>query len=92
MNYYVYYKVEAGQLPSVRAWVDRFFRAAKERFKVDGRLLRRRDDPATYMEVYEGIADPDAFDAFLETEARVLGIDRHVERFIAAEVGGSNKR
>ena len=53
---------------------------------VTARLLRRRDDPNTWMEVYEGIADDAAFaSALVEAEQR-HGIDvligaRHAEWF-----------
>ncbi|AXK39707.1 DUF4936 family protein [Crenobacter cavernae] len=30
---------------------------------IAGHLMRRRDDAATWMEVYEAVADPDAFAA-----------------------------
>jgi len=36
-----------------------------KRTRVRGRLLHRRDDPATWMEIYEGVADERAFDASL---------------------------
>jgi hypothetical protein len=51
---------------------------------VRGRWLRRRDDPATYMEVYEGIADEVAFEAMLGREGAKLGLPRKVERFVSA--------
>jgi len=44
----------------------------------------RRDDPATYMEVYEGIADEAAFEALLGREGAKLGLPRKVERFVSA--------
>jgi hypothetical protein len=51
---------------------------------VRGRWLRRRDDPATYMEVYEGVADESAFEALMEREGAKLGLERRVERFVCA--------
>ena len=49
-----------------------------------GRWMRRRDDPTTYMEVYEGVADEAAFEALLEREGAKLGVPRRLERFICA--------
>lgn len=46
--------------------------------------MRRRDDPATYMEVYEGVADEAAFEAVLEREGAKLGVARRLERFLCA--------
>jgi len=54
---------------------------------VDARLLHRRDDALTWMEVYEGIADADAFQVALDAALRQHGIDtaipsRHLEWFV----------
>ncbi len=85
MNYYVYYKVDAAKLPAVRLCVEKLFRDVEAKFKTRGRWMRRRDDPTTYMEVYEGVTDAKAFEAFMEKETRPLGLERRVERFISAE-------
>ena len=61
------------------------FRRAKLDFGVTGRWMRRRDDPSTYMEVYEGVKDETGFEALLEREGAKLGVARKVERFISAE-------
>jgi hypothetical protein len=85
LNYYVYYKVSAAQLDQVRPRVEDLFRRAKLDFGVTGRWMRRRDDPTTYMEVYEDVGDEAGFEALLEREGAKLGIARKVERFISAE-------
>jgi hypothetical protein len=51
---------------------------------VRGRWMRRRDEPSTFMEVYEDVRDEAAFEALLEREAAGLGLERHVERFVCA--------
>ena len=85
MNYYVYYKVSPAQLEQVRPRVQDLFRRAKLDFGVTGRWMRRRDDPSTYMEVYEDVGDETGFEALLEREGAKLGVPRKVERFISAE-------
>ena len=85
MNYYVYYKVSPAQLAEVRPRVQDLFREAKLGFGVSGRWMRRRDDPTTYMEVYEGVSDDAAFEMLLAREAARFGVPRKVERFISAE-------
>ena len=84
MNYYVYYKVPAERVASLRPLVQQLFSLVKVEFKVEGRWMRRRDDPGTYMEVYEGVADEAAFEALMEREGAKLGLQRRVERFVCA--------
>jgi hypothetical protein len=61
--------------------VERLFGRIEKEFGVRGRWMRRRDDASTYMEVYEGVNDEQAFEALLAREAPALGPERRVERF-----------
>ena len=83
-SYYVYYRVEAVRLDAVRSAVQELFNVIEREIGVRGRWMRRRDDPATYMEVYEGVADDRKFEALLEREAAKLNLERKVERFVCA--------
>jgi len=84
-SFYVYYKVEPARLGELRSAVQAMFLALERECGVRGRWLRRRDDPATYMEVYEGVKDEAGFEALLERESAKLGVQRKLERFISAE-------
>ena len=84
MNYYVYYKVDPRRLAELRAAVEALFAAVERQCGVRGRWMHRRDDPTTYMEVYEGVADAAAFEALLEHEGAGLGVQRRIERFVCA--------
>jgi len=83
-NYYVYYKLDPARLGEVRLAVERIFAAIEGATGIRGRWMRRRDDPSTYMEVYEGVRDESAFEALLAREAATLGLERRVERFVCA--------
>jgi hypothetical protein len=83
-SYYVYYRVDASRLPALRQEVERLFDTIEGASGVRGRWLRRRDEPTTYMEVYENVSDERTFEALLEREAAGLGLQRHVERFACA--------
>jgi hypothetical protein len=85
LNYYVYYKLSPESVADMRAKVRALFALVEEQFGIRGRWMRRRDDPATYMEVYEGIEDERAFDALLERVGATMKTSRRVERFIPAE-------
>jgi len=83
-SYYVYYRVEAGRLASLQDEVRRMFEAIEAATGVRGRWMRRSDEPATYMEVYEDVGDERVFEALLERVAAPLGLERHLERFVCA--------
>jgi hypothetical protein len=85
LNYYVYYKIDPASVETWRPKVKALFSFILQNTGVRGRWMRRRDDPSTYMEVYEGVTDEAAFEALLEREGAKLGVQRKVERFIPAE-------
>ena len=86
MNFYVYYKIRPDQLTELRPAVQRLFKTIEDQTGVRGRWMRRRDDPTTYMEVYEGVRDEAQFEALLRREGgALLTLPRKVERFISAE-------
>ncbi|MBL8445093.1 MAG: DUF4936 family protein [Zoogloeaceae bacterium] len=91
VDYYVYYRVaadcdHASAHDGVRAMQQRL----AARIGIAGRLLVRRDDSHTWMEVYPGVSDSDAFETALEDECRHAGVFRwleaatvrHIERFV----------
>ena len=84
MNYYVYYKVEPELLALLRSAVEELFEKIEKQTGIRGRWMHRRDDPLTYMEVYEDVKDEKAFEALLEREGAKLGVPRKVERFVCA--------
>lgn len=84
MNYYVYYRIGPQRLDELRSRVQSLFLEVEKQCGVRGRWMRRRDDPSTYMEVYEGVRDEAAFEALLEREGAKLGVPRKVERFVCA--------
>jgi hypothetical protein len=84
LNYYVYYKIAPERVEEARVFVRSVFSLIEKECGVRGRWMRRRDDPSTYMEVYEGVQDEAAFEALLEREGAKLGVPRKLERFICA--------
>ena len=90
VHYYVWYRVTADPL-GARAAVDAMMTDVARRTGIAGRLLLRRDEPDTWMEIYEGVADPARFERELAAAvqrhgiARFIAVDgRHVEAFVAA--------
>lgn len=91
LSLFIYYRVAdkaKGEVArAVSAMQARLLRESGAR----GRLLRRADDAATWMEIYEGVSDAPAFEASLDHLVREYGLDRllaegetrHFERFIS---------
>lgn len=70
--YYIYYRIAADQAEQARSIVTEVLLEVQNRCGVKGRLLRRRDDPGTWMEIYEDIRDESAFEQVL-----AQALDRH---------------
>jgi hypothetical protein len=83
-HYYVYYKINPEKVAQLRGVVKELFEAIEKGCGVRGRWMHRRDDPSTYMEVYEDVKDAAAFEALLEREGAKLGVQRKLERFVCA--------
>ncbi|CAG0986285.1 hypothetical protein BURK1_02021 [Burkholderiales bacterium] len=87
-SYFVWYRL-AGDACEARSAVTAMMLDVAIDCGVVGRLMKRADDPSTWMEVYEAVDDPDAFEhALAEALARHGTADyadggRHVERFVA---------
>lgn len=84
MNYYIYYRIPQERVAGLRVQVEALFSRIENETGIRGRWMRRRDDPTTYMEVYEGVSDERAFEALLEREGAKLGVPRKLERFVCA--------
>jgi hypothetical protein len=88
LNYYVYYRVVPSE--AARAVVAAVQSALREETGIQGRLLRRSDDPSTWMEIYEAVADPLRFEQTLDRLLAQHGFEgciapdsrRHCECFI----------
>lgn len=85
LSYYVYYKIQAENSESARAAILQLQRELAAATGITGRLLRRRDDPATWMEIYENVRDSAAFEAKLAELA-----ERH--RISALLAPGSSRK
>lgn len=89
IDYYVYYRVLPGQDGKLVAALSAMQATLAQTTGVSGRFRRRLDDPLTWMEVYEGVADPRLFEVELGLQAQrhglhdflAAGTPRHLERF-----------
>lgn len=86
-SYYVWYRL-AGDAACARAAVTAMMLDVAMACGIAGRLLVRADDRTTWMEVYEAVDDPMAFETALARAGAAHGVEahaqdgRHVERFV----------
>jgi hypothetical protein len=91
---YVYYRIDPAHASVAAARVDALLGALAAHCRQPPRRLQRCDDPSTWMETYQGIADFAAFAAALgaavqtyDCAAFTLG-ERHLECFSRAGRAG----
>ncbi|RKQ54753.1 uncharacterized protein DUF4936 [Vogesella indigofera] len=82
---YVYYRVQDNILP-IRQHIASLMAEIEKITGIKGRLLQRRDDAQTWMEVYEPVADADALQQALQdalaTRPLLAALARHEECFV----------
>ena len=87
LSYYIFYRV--ADPAQARKLVRHIQSVLKIETGINGRLLTKRDDPSTWMEIYEGVGDGGKFEqalgVILQTadfsSALAAGSVRHLECF-----------
>jgi len=88
-SYYIYYRVDPARVAAAKARVQHLLDTVAQASGTTGRLLKKRAEPALWMEVYEHVSDEAKFEWELAqavselnaTEFLQAGTDRHVECF-----------
>lgn len=90
---YIYYRIDAAQAPLAADRIDALLATLAGHCDQPPRRLVRCDDSATWMEIYEGVADFAAFVAALNAATRTFDCaaftlgERHLECFTQAAPG-----
>jgi len=90
LGYYIYYRVPIDRTEQAKRLVVKLQHELQQRTGVHGRLMQRRDDPGTWMEIYEDVPDAKAFETALAqsldgsgfSEVLVPGSQRITETFV----------
>ncbi|MDP1680393.1 MAG: DUF4936 family protein [Burkholderiales bacterium] len=90
-HYYIYYRVAPEQLLEADAAVKQIQYEMEAHFSVAGRLLKKRDEPLLWMEIYENVPSSAEFETALKLAEDKAGIirfvrgdgQRHLECFVA---------
>ncbi|MEW6131930.1 MAG: DUF4936 family protein [Pseudomonadota bacterium] len=88
MNYYIYYRVSEKNAEEAELLVRSMQARLACRSGIGGKLLKKRDEPALWMEIYEGVSEPERFERQLDQTADEFDLAmfldgaRHVECFL----------
>jgi hypothetical protein len=88
VSYYIYYRVAGVRVSVARRAVAAMLTTLEQRTAVSGRLQQRQDEPLLWMEVYESVRDPAAFEAVLAD----LLLANDFESFLAPEASRKTER
>ena len=88
-SYYIYYRVDPAQADACAAAVQKLLATMRERAGVRGRVLKKRNEPLLWMEIYEPVTDEAKFEWELAEAVAASGINallqagstRHTECF-----------
>ena len=88
-HYYIYFRIAPEHATEIKAAVQQLQSVIHAQLGISGRLLTKCDEPNTWMEVYENIAETFVFEAALrlaEEQSGIakllsLGETRHLECF-----------
>ncbi len=84
---YVYYRLDPRHVDEAEKPIRALIVRLACRCAGSTRLLKKRDEPQLWMEAYEGVVDPDAFEYELAQEVKACNVGafidgpRHVECF-----------
>ena len=78
-HYYIYYRVSVNNELEAEQAVRSMQARLACRSGVSGRLLKKRDDPELWMEVYEQVADPDRFERMLHQAIDEFDVEMFME-------------
>ena len=90
LNFYIYYRVVPDKADALEARVHEMQIALHHQTGIAGRLLKKRNEPHLWMEVYENIANSESFEYALKHVVEEYhihkflepGSQRHTECFV----------
>lgn len=88
-SYYIYYRVDAAKTDACALAVRKLLAAVQNRTGIRGRMLKKRNEPLLWMEIYEPVDDEAKFEWELAEAVAASGVTallqagstRHIECF-----------
>lgn len=89
LHYYIYFRMSVERTAEIANAVQHIQKTIQSRLGISGRLLKKRDEPNLWMEVYENLPEHTDFEAVLKLAEEHSGIvallgpqgKRHIECF-----------
>lgn len=89
-SYYIYYRVDPDKTEACEPRIKELLAAVQAATGITGRLLKKREEPLLWMEIYENVSDAETFELRLAHAATRLGVlaylqpdsGRHTECFV----------
>lgn len=78
-HYYIYYRVDATQTGRCAVAAQMLLERMHDKTGIQGRLLRKRNEPQLWMEIYEGVADGDSFEWELAEAVSASGLQQYLQ-------------
>ena len=78
-SYYIYYRVDAAHVEASAVAVQKLLAAVKSGTGISGRLLKKRNEPLLWMEIYEPVTDEAQFEWELAEAVTLSGINKLLE-------------
>ena len=79
LHYFIYYRVNPAFEAEAAAAVEQIQFGIESETNIVGRLLRKREEPQLWMEVYEDAPAGDAFEAILNQAVEKSGFARFLQ-------------
>lgn len=73
-SYYIYYRVDAAQSDACADAVKKLLASMHDRTGIRGRVLKKRNEPLLWMEIYEPVTDEAKFEWELAEAVAASGI------------------
>jgi len=78
-NYYIYYRVDAAQTGRSAVAAQMLLERMHDKTGIQGRLLRKRNEPLLWMEIYENVPDGDTFEWELAEAVNASGLQHYLQ-------------
>jgi hypothetical protein len=61
-SYYIYYRVDAAKTGACAVAIEYLFDAMHKKTGIQGRVMKKRNEPLLWMEIYENVTDDTGFE------------------------------